>query len=511
MPLNVTYVTLPAKAGGRRQNVGDRVIHLGVRNIMRCAIGGHQAREIDIARGEAIPSETQVLVVCGMPQIAAAQAVGPATHRTAEVASADVPVRINLGAGAFYFDAFGDDRAALDAGFAERVRDCAIAPLFRAYRGFHLCTTRDHAAAAALHMLDVPAIALPCPGFFAPLFQPRPLLRHDQPLIATLNGRVSFWNRVAGDVEAFHHRLRAAHPDAAFLAHDEEDAEMLTDFGIPHLVFDTAEELMACLAAHRRILSLRVHGALPAWSLGLGVTLLGLDRRALLGEDFGARMRVVPLRDEDDLHREDLIADAPMQDEAAREAWLSHHLAAYARAIRGAIEPVLGKLAPFEAPGLSEWRVPRLHAPTGRYRGQLYFSADPEFAVGPDRLRSEHPSTTEGSIFHVTTDGSAGTLLFGPYILIPRGAWRLRLRITLVPPSAGQPIAPELHLSMGKGNPMEMLAEAPIAAGPHGLDTSIDFTNPRDLGLIEVLIRASLPPAPGWRLSVSEMRFERLA
>lgn len=511
MSLQVTYMTLPATAdGGRRQNVGDRVIHLGVRNLMRCAIGPHESREIDIARGEPIPAGTQVLVVCGMPQIADAQEVGPATRRTAEAASADVPVRINLGAGAFYFDAFGPDRAASDAAFADRVRFCPVVDLFRAYRGFNLCVTRDHAATATLRALGVPVTPLPCPGYFAPLFQPAPLLRHERPLIATLNGTVSFWNRVVGDLEGFHHRLRAAYPEALFLAHDEEDAEMLTDFGIPHLAFDTAEELVACLAAHRRILSLRVHGALPAWSLGLGVTLLGLDRRALLGEDFGARIRVLPIREEADLRQEGMMPTGPLQDEAARSLWLARHLEDYVRLIRGAIEPVLGPLPAVSEPAIPRMPEPRMQAAPGLYRRRLYFSADNVFSIGPDRLRSQHPQVSEAGTLNITTDGSGGTLLYGPYIMIPQGGWRVHLRLALVPANAAIQASPQLTLSIGKGNPAEELSTAGIAPGPDGMDASIDFSNPRDLGLIEVLIRAAQPLAPGWRLSVSDMRFERL-
>jgi hypothetical protein len=75
-------------------------------------------------------------------------------------------------------------------------------------------------------------------------------------LIPVLNGTSRFWNRVAGDIHAVHDVWRRNNPDAVFLAHDEEDAGTLTDQGIPHLVFDIAEQLMAAvLDSHDRLLS----------------------------------------------------------------------------------------------------------------------------------------------------------------------------------------------------------------------------------------------------------------
>jgi hypothetical protein len=188
---------------------------------MRCAIGPHEEILVDMAGDAPVPAGTDILVVCGTPQVAEATRVLDTMRRTREAASAAVPVRLNLGIGAFYFDAFGLDRASADAAFAERVRQSAMAETYAANAGFHLCTARDMAAAAALRAVGVPAVPLPCPGFFAPLFQPRPLLRHQALLISVLNGTASFWNRVAGDIHAVHDVWRRNYPDAVFLAHDE--------------------------------------------------------------------------------------------------------------------------------------------------------------------------------------------------------------------------------------------------------------------------------------------------
>lgn len=527
MSLKVTYMTLPNRgSAGARQNVGDRVIYLGVRNILRCAIGPHEAETVNLASDQPIPDGTDVLVVCGTPQIAAVHQVVDTVRRTAEAAESQVPVRINLGAGAFYFDAFGPDRAVRDAAFAERVRNAPAAASYARYTGFHLCVTRDMAGTAALRGLGVPAVPLPCPGFFAPLFQPRPLLRWTRPLISVLNGGASFWNRVSGDVHGFYARLHELHPDSLFIAHDEEDCEMLVDFGIPHVAFDDAEGLVEVLAAHERLLSMRVHSALPAWSLGLDVTLLGLDRRALLGEDFGASFRVLPLRDEDDLRRAAAaVAGArPAQDDSTRAAWLARNLDLYIDAIRSTVAAVLGPLPPRDDPARPPTPETSMLAEPGRYWKRLFYSTDAAFDVETSRLRSHFHAGADAEAasdeLAFVTDGEDRTLVFGPYIRLPRGRWRARLRITAEPPpeTRGQdapPAPPDLVFSVMKGGPMEVLAQGGISPlppdAPQAPGFDLIFRNPRDTGLLETVVRSpERPLAPGWRFRVAGLRFQRL-
>ncbi|GAA0566931.1 hypothetical protein GCM10009416_01180 [Craurococcus roseus] len=518
MDLKVTYMTLPGRSSGRRQNVGDRIIHLGVRNIMLCALGPHEAREVNLASKDPVPDDTDVLVVCGTPQIAKMQPVVAPVRRAAEAADAPVPVRLNLGAGAVYVDDFGADRAGRDAAFAQSVREAPVAATYARYAGFHLCTTRDLAATAALRGVGVPALPLPCPGFFSALFQPRPLLRHARPLVSVLNGGVGMWNSVAGDVHGFYERLREARPDALFVAHDEEDCEMLADLGIPHVAFEDADELVAALAAHERLLSVRVHSALPAWALGLDVTLLGLDRRALIGEDFGASFRVLPLRKEDDL-RKGLAAVGggarPAQDDATRAAWLARHLDLYVGAVRSAVEAVLGPLPPRADPARPPAPEPAMLAEAGLYRARLFHSTEREFGVGADRLRSHYRAEHHGDEMAFVTDGEQRTLVYGPYVTIPRGRWSVELEISADPPPGTQEPPPGLMLSVTKGMPPAVLAQNGIEPAPAGASWPwafpITFRNPRDTGMLETVVRSPGGPlAPGWRFRVGGLRFRRL-
>jgi hypothetical protein len=517
MVLKVAYLTPAMQREGRRQNVGDAIIQLGVRNIMRCAIGAHEERLVDMAGDEPIPADTDILVVCGTPQVAHTGIIPDTLRRTRQAADAPVPVRLNLGIGAFYFDAFGLDRPAADAAFAERVRTGPAAALYAGNAGFHLCAARDMAATAALRAVGVPAIPLPCPGFFSPLFQPRPLVRRTTPLVSVLNGTASFWHRVAADMHSFHDRLRRMHPDMIFLAHDEEDVEMLTDQGIPHLAFETAEELVAVLAMHTHLLSLRVHSAVPGWSLGMDVTLLGIDRRALLGEDFGASLRVLPLRTEKDFKHAEAasIGSRPLQDEATREAWLARHLEIYVRNIRGTVEAELGPLPAREDP---QWPpLPSalgLHGTAGRYHARLFHSLEPSFTVSPDQLQSRCAAEADSTGLTLATDGTHRTLLYGPYLNIPRGRWMAQMDITAEPPAGSDAVRPQLGLSITKGIPGAILAEETVAPPPGTVEpclVNIEFDNPRDTGLVETVLRSSKALPAGWRIRVAGLRFHRIA
>lgn len=301
---------------------------------------------------------------------------------------------------------------------------------------------------------------------------------------------------------------------------------MLVDFGIPHVAFDDAEGLVEVLAAHERLLSMRVHSALPAWSLGLDVTLLGLDRRALLGEDFGASFRVLPLRDEDDLRRAAAaVAGArPAQDDSTRAAWLARNLDRYIDAIRSTVAAVLGPLPPRDDPARPPTPETSMLAEPGRYWKRLFYSTDAAFDVETSRLRSHFHAGADAEAasdeLAFVTDGEDRTLVFGPYIRLPRGRWRARLRITAEPPpeTRGQdaPAAPpDLVFSVMKGGPMEVLAQGGISPlppdAPQAPGFDLIFRNPRDTGLLETVVRSpERPLAPGWRFRVAGLRFQRL-
>jgi hypothetical protein len=528
--IKVTYMTLPDKAGEALMNVGDRVIYHGARNIMHAAIGPHQEEVRFLSDDAPLPPDTDIVVVCGTPQIANTAEIGQNLTRIAQMAESDVPVRINLGAGAFYFDAFEEDRKATDEAFALRVAKAPSAAYYSRYKGFDLCTCRDMAGDAVLRTLDVQHAALPCPGFFSSIFQTRPLFRRPQQMISVLNATASFWNRVDADVHRFYRQLRDADPSRIFVAHDEQDVQMLNELGIPHVSFADADSFIEALAATDSLISLRVHGALPAWTLGLDVTLLGIDRRAMLGQDFGALFRVVPLRTEADFARA-LQPDTttPVQDDRERRDWLQRHLGEYVRLIRGIAERKLGRPmppgVPLHAGGAPEPLRPQLGQAAGQYFTSLFHSRSESFTVPLPMLRSNQEMRQGEDALHLSLGDKLSTLSFGPYIRIPRGRWRLRAELVFdtlpkAPEQDPNSIVPlpsfakALDFKVTKGVPARELAVATrrfteIAEGRPEL-FELDFDNPSDTGEIEAVFSLRGGRLPGGALRILPMQLTRL-
>lgn len=515
--LKVTYLTLPHQDGKMLLNVGDRVIYMGVRNIMRAALGPHEEEVRFMSDHEPLPQDTDVLVVCGTPQILHGVKTTRNVDRILEAVSSDIPVKINIGAGSFYFDAFDGDRKELDASFGERVSRSPLAKAYERYAGFDLCTCRDYGGEAVLRSVGVDVVPLPCPGFFSALFQPRPLFKRQQQIVSVLNGTASFWNRVSGDVHEFYRRLWETDDTRIFLAHDEQDCTMLADLGIPYVTFNDADELIAYLAASERLLSLRVHGALPAWTLGLDVTLLGIDRRALLGDDFGARFRVIPLRTDEDFRKAEAvpILPGPQQNDMERRLWLKHHLDLYVKNIRQVISRKLGRSnlpdgVPLHGGGEPDPHVPAITVPAGRYFKNFFYSNHVDFPIHPSELRSAHShEAVRDNTLVVTRNKPGSTLVFGPYILVPKGSWLLTGTVTLEFPEDLAPNALEgsqIIVRVTKGVPGRPLAREAFTLSndekgrKHSL--SITFENDSDTGTIETVFSSNRTLPEGTRLVI---------
>jgi hypothetical protein len=516
--LKVAYYTLKQHAeDGKLKNIGDRVIFLGVRNIMRCALGPHDEEICFLEDDIGIQPDIDIAVICGMPQILNARA----THilrRIAEIGQSDIPVKLNLGAGSFYFDAFGVDRQGADSAFADRVASNGEASFYRDYVGFHAVTCRDHAGVLVLEKFGVPAKALPCPGFFSAMFEPRPLLRSGRELVSPLNGTASFWNAVRADVHKFYKSLWEGDNTRIFISHDHQDSTMLADLGIPFVEFNDAEDFIRFLAGFDRILSLRVHGALPSWTLGLDVTLLGLDRRALLGEDFGAKMRIVPLRSEQDMSLAQVDGGAAIerQDEDYRRAWLLEHLSVYVRLIRGVVADKLSYdfsyLGNDPLGGRHQRQITALRGkmPTGRYFSDFFFSRESEFQIPLLRMRSSQQHEKSDDRFLVTSNGHSRTLAFGPYIRIPAGLWRIEAGVRV---SDFVDEQQSLTLSISKGIPGQRLGsqtQKMMTRNSIGeLVYNFLFENPSDTGSIECIFNSSVALARDSIFIISNLKLHR--
>jgi hypothetical protein len=272
---------------------------------------------------------------------------------------------------------------------------------------------------------------------------------------------------------------------------------MLADLGIPFVEFNDAEDFIRFLAGFDRILSLRVHGALPSWTLGLDVTLLGLDRRALLGEDFGAKMRIVPLRSEQDMSLAQVDGGPAIerQDEDYRRAWLLEHLSVYVRLIRGVVADKLSYdfsyLGNDPLGGRHQRQITALRGkmPTGRYFSELFYSRDSEFLVPVSRMRSSHQHEKFDDKIVVISNGKNSTLVFGPYIRIPAGLWRLEVSV-LVSAITDEELS--LAITVTKGIPglrlERQVQRRRVRDFQAEFEISLLFANPEDTGTVEFLL-----------------------
>lgn len=516
--LKVAYFTLKQHADdGKLKNIGDRVIYLGVRNIMRCALGPHDEEICFLENDISIPQDTDIAVICGMPQILNAKPT-KILDGIAKVASMPVPVKLNLGAGSFYFDAFGPDKKAADMAFSERVASNQEASFYRDYKGFDAITCRDHAGVLTLEKFGVTARALPCPGFFSAMFELRPLLRSGRELVSPLNGTASFWNAVRADVHKFYRSIWEADSTRVFVSHDYQDSTMLADLGIPFVEFNDAEDFIRFLAGFDRILSLRVHGALPSWTLGLDVTLLGLDRRALLGEDFDAKMRVIPLRSEEDmsLALSDAGALSERQDEKFRQNWLLRYLSEYVTLVRLMVGDKLSvdfnELQNDLLGGFHQRKIDNVRGTmaSGRYFSEFFVSRDPEFKIPLAKMRSSHQLEKSDDKLLVHANGRSSTLVFGPYVRIPTGIWCVNAALRFKNVSD---LKFSVSLSIQKGIPGLQLERQTkkelFCREVTELGFSCVFENPGDTGSLEFLI-ISNPPLPiGAQMELIELKISR--
>ncbi|HWX47174.1 MAG TPA: hypothetical protein VNZ61_03895 [Roseomonas sp.] len=520
--MKVTYLTLPHERDGKSLNLGDRIIYLGARNIMRSAIGEHEEEVRFLSDNESFPRDTDIIVVCGTPQILVTASPSQNLQRILEAANSDIPVKINLGAGSFYFDAFGELRSSLDDAFGERIRQAPIASAYAQYSNFDLCTCRDFAGVAALRKLGVDPLALPCPGFFSAIFEPRPLFRRQEQLVSVLNGTASFWNRVAGDVHGFYRRLWERDSTRVFLAHDEQDCAMLAEMGIPFVTFTDADRFLTYLASSQNLLSLRVHGALPAWTLGLNVSLLGIDRRSLLGEDFGARFRVIPLRNQSDFDQALALplCEKPQQDDDERRAWLSEHLDRYVGSIRKTIREKLGVvvgegISPYKS-GTARGGEIAAKRYSGGYFKDFFYDTRDEFEISLDLMRSSHSSVLKDGGLSIKTSTNQSTLAFGPYIRIPAGEWSVSAEVAIEPPESDFfPVQPEniVLMRITKGVPAaeqgRVKAEVPETSERIEARLGAEFTNPSDTGHIEVVFSTVKKLPLGTKIVLRNIRMQK--
>jgi hypothetical protein len=480
-------------------DIDARVILLGVRNLVRSALGPHDEEILFLEQGVSIPENTDVLVVCGTAQIIDADHSSSLT-KVAELANASVPVRINLGAGSYTSPTFQTQHGDLDRRLIDRIASGRRAGLYRDYKGFHEISCRDQLGACVLNDLGVSASVLPCPSFFSAIHHPVPLMRHDRLIVSVLSGMSPMWDTLPVDVHGLYQSLWRADKTRLFVSHHESEAAMLSALGIPFIECDQDDTFIRLLGQYGSLLSFKGTELAPAWSLGLHVTHIGFHRKQQCGDDFGAGLRSISPWSEEAMQLAD--GDAALsrngRSESFRRRWLARYMNDYVALIRGAVRA--GNIPDFSPGGPdSADMITQPHAPrdsTSSTKGRYFFGLSaPERQAVPiplERIQSHHDIKRHEDKLRIETVTEGRTLIFGPYIRLFKGPWRLKAKVLLAsPPENNLSIASEIK----KGTACLMISQQIQNFRNVTSNCSVDFDhvffNPSDTGFLEFTFVAS--------------------
>lgn len=499
-------------------NIDARIILLGVRNIMRRALGPHDEEICALDDDEFVLGDTDVAVICGTAQISSA-VPERILRRIAEIAKAPVPVKLNLGVGSFNFHKFGADQAGTDRQLIDRITSSTEARFFRDYEGFHAIVCRDQRAAHVLSDLDVDAALLPCPSFFSALMEPSSLIRNDRLVVSVLSGMSPLWDTVAVDVHGLYQSLWRADETRVFASHHENEAAMLSALGIPFIDCAQEDSFIRLLAQHDRFISFKGSDLAPAWSLGLNVAHIGFHRRGQFGDDFGAGLRTISPWSEEIMQLSDgdcaFSADRPGED--FRRRWIGRYLNDYVAVIRGAVRATMDySFSPVEIDKHDpiDWLNTQRNSDFSsekRYFSGLSCCGQQGLPVPLERVSSHHDIERSEDKIRIETVTESRTLVFGPYIRLRRGLWRLKANILLTnSPENDLSVASEVR----KGSLCLMISRQTLqfshTAAECELNFSHTFFNTSDTGFLEFVFVASEALPAGTVFEFTDMQLSQI-
>lgn len=279
--LKVLFITSSTSPNGR-ENVGDRVILAGARNLIAAAFGYYLYQEHGRwGRYEGDPDQFDLIVYAGMPQFGARGTPAREEIYFQEIIDrARKPVFMNIGGGTihpiglnYHYEA---DKMARSPG-AQYYRDQASRIAYR--------TVRDLTSKLYFDRIGVAAELRCCPSFYSTRTIAPGAPRAGA--IAALSNTTFVANRVRGDLGAIMSKLADAHPDFTIASHSGSDLGLLADMGRPHVFFRSEMALLSFYASVQRLFALRIHAAVPAWTMGARVVLGGFDNRTGLFDDVG--------------------------------------------------------------------------------------------------------------------------------------------------------------------------------------------------------------------------------
>jgi Polysaccharide pyruvyl transferase len=482
----IVYYTYKSTVGGLMRNIGDRVIFLGVKNIVREALGPHHIVECDFDGDDDVMENVDAVVFCGTPQIAGLthpQGIHKSIMRVLE--KSRIPV-LNVGAGAFHFN------NQTHADFVEEIATSRSRQMFSNYGKFSLLTVRDRAAKDVMDRLGVANHLLPCPGFYSTM-NARPGEKR-LCLISPLGVGSTYWDHFEGSIFSLFSQIAQVDPKAQFIAHDQSDIELLNHLGLDYFRSDREEDFVSLLASCKRLLTFRIHSALPATSFGAQVLLAGFDNRIHMAAETGITVPHLDLLGCDDVvgaYRA-MCAAEPIDYDIT--GTLSSALKVYVRLIRAIpVEDQRGRA------GLTA---------NGDVPPQFFYTTEPIFDIPLEMMsfKVEHRLVAGTAELEVLPEVA---LMFGPYVRLPRGDYRLVVNLNCTATVGCDCLVVCVRLTSGR----ELCRNRYILGDING-SIVIDetFEHRFEVPKIELqLFAIGGKSTPGGRLVVEGIRIERLS
>lgn len=173
----------------------------------------------------------------------------------------------------------------------------------------------------------------------------------------------------------------------------------------------------------------------------------------------------------------------------------------------------VGRLGEAPVPSRRDGLQPRISRPHGRYFGNFFYSDGEEFTVEPTLFRSAHRIEYGEDGVRVEVTSTQQTLLYGPYVRIPRGRWRITVKVRVEGRLDESGEKHRLLLRIVKGIPARELTRVEsdmLFPGVGEIAFAAEFETKTDIGLIETILAAQSPPLAGMGLWVSAVELARL-
>jgi hypothetical protein len=407
-PLNIGFFTYANRVSGALRNIGDRVIYLGIKNIFQETLGVFNAVEFDIDTQyeKSAYEKLDAVVFCGTPQLAVGATLN-LQRRMGEVFSFFTGPVLNMGAGAFHFNNQSIDD------FVKDVTSSTIVDFFINYKKFNLVTVRDSSAKCLLDELSVKSHLLPCPGFYSAYGQE--CNPNGFGLISVLGPTSTYWDKFEGNIFSLYEELRDRYPDFVFVAHDQSDIELLEYLGEDYYFTDREESFIKLLKESSQLITMRIHSALPAITLGSEVVLLGFDNRIYMPEQHSFDYLPIDLMKGFNLESIQLVNQGVSSEKFKRINVLEAGMKSYKQLIFDCFSDVSAHK--------------KLILSNSRTRGSIpegyFLTADAEFYIPLEQMKSSFDFNIVDEKF-ITYSGRYGISVYGPYARLPVGSYLVK-------------------------------------------------------------------------------------